>query len=130
MICSFVLRPRKVAQAGLLGLIIAFSIAAHAQDDVAPKAIPVLTGYTSYFTRVTAGQYQDAPAVTPLLLVPVGDRWLLEARGSYSDTFSKNAAGDYVGRNSYGLGYAQVDYITRYVTFTAGGVITQIGRAS
>src|SRR5215813_13434163 len=124
MICSFVLRPRKVAQAGLLGLIIAFSIAVRAQDDVAPKAIPILTGYTSYFTRVTGGQYQDTPAVTPLLLVPVGDKWLLEARGSYSDTFSKNAAGDYVGRNSYGLGYAQADYITKYVTFTAGRFIT------
>jgi hypothetical protein len=131
MSCSVVLRPRKVAQAGLLGLIFIFAIVAQAQDDPgaeagveAPKAIPILTGYTSYFTRVTAGQYQDAPAVTPLLLVPIGDKWLLEGRGSYSDTFSKNTAGDYIGRNSYGLGYAQVDYITKYVTFTAGRFIT------
>src|SRR5438270_1636818 len=123
MICSFVLWPRKVAQAGLLGLIIVLAITVHAQEE-APKAITILTGYTSYFTRVTAGQYQDVPAVTPLLLVPVGDKWLLEARGSYSDTFSKNAAGDYIGRNVYGLGYAQVDYITKYVTFTAGRFIT------
>jgi hypothetical protein len=123
MICSFLFRPRKVAQAGLLGLIFAISIGLQAQDD-GPKPVPILSGYGAYFTKVTAGQYQDAPSFAPLLLVPVGDRWLLEARGSYSDTFSKNKAGDYIGRNSYGLGYAQVDYITQYATFTAGRFIT------
>jgi hypothetical protein len=123
MMCSFMLGPRKVAQAGLLGLIVVISIALQAQED-APKPVPILTGYGSYFTRVTAGQYQDAPSITPLLLVPFGDRWLLEARGSYSDTFSKNSAGDYIGHNSYGLAYAQADYITRYATFTAGRFIT------
>ncbi|HZS27147.1 MAG TPA: hypothetical protein VFB76_07940 [Candidatus Angelobacter sp.] len=125
--------PRKVAQAGLLGLVLLISAAVLAQDanqvqdqdlDINLKPIPVLTGYTSYFTRVTAGQYQDTPGVTPLLLVPVGDRWLLEGRGSYSDSFSKDSTGNYTGRNSYGLGYAQVDYITKYVTVTAGRFIT------
>src|SRR4051794_34202159 len=123
MMCSFVLWPRKVAQAGLLGLFIVFALAMQAQDE-GPKAIPILTGSTAYFTRVTAGQYQDAPSVSPLLLVPVGDKWLLEAKGSYSDTFTKNAVGDYTGHVSYGLGYAQADYITKYVTFSAGRFIT------
>jgi len=122
--CSFFRWPRKVARAGLLGLTLLASVAMQAQDDQSFKAVPVLTGYGSYFTRVTAGQYQDAPAITPLLLVPVGDRWLVEGRGNYSDTFTQNAAGDFVSRNSYGLTYAQVDYITRYVTFTAGRFIT------
>ena len=125
MICSFVLRPRKVAQAGLLGLIIAFSITGHAQDDVAPKAIPILTGYTGYFTRIQAGQIQNVPAVSPLLLVPVGDKWLLEAKGSYSETFSKDPDDDYYeNKAAYGFTYAQADYITKYVTFTAGRFIT------
>jgi hypothetical protein len=129
--CSFLLWPKKVAQAGLLGLTLLASVAVRAQDtsqgqplDINLKPIPILTGYTSYFTRVTGGQYSDALAVTPLLLIPVGDRWLLEGRGIYSDTFTKNAAGDFTGRNSYGLGYAQVDYITKYVTVTAGRFIT------
>jgi hypothetical protein len=121
--CSFMPRLRKIAQAALLGLFFLFSIGALAQDDGA-KPVPILTGYASYFTRVTGGQYQDAPSITPLLLVPIGDRWLIEARGSYSDTFSKDSAGDYTGRNAYGLGYAQADYITQYATFTAGRFIT------
>jgi hypothetical protein len=116
----------KAAKTGLLGFALLFSIALQAQQDLdSIKPIPVLTGYTSYFTRVTGGQYQDAPSVTPLLLLPVGDKWLLEARGSYSDTFTKDAQGNYNGTLSYGLAYAQVDYIAnRYVTLVAGRFIT------
>ena len=122
--CRFVLWPRKVAKASLLGLIVAGSMSLQAQED-GFKAVPVLTGSTQYFTRVTAGQYQDAPSVSPLLLLPLGDKWLLEAKGAYSDTFAKNAQGDYAGTISYGLGYAQIDYIANpYVTFTAGRFIT------
>ena len=133
--CSNRRWPRKVAQAGLLGLIFLLPAALLGQDssqnldtiqslDEGIKPIPILTGSTGYFTRVTAGQYQDAPSVSPLLLLPVGDRWLVEAKGSYSDTYSKNALGDYTGHISYGLTYAQIDYITKYATFTAGRFTT------
>jgi hypothetical protein len=95
----------------------------HAQDGDF-KAIPILTGSTSYSTRVTGGVYQDAISASPLLLVPAGDKWLIEAKGSLTDTFAKNSAGDYNGTTSYGLGYAQVDYIAnRYVTLSAGRFI-------
>jgi hypothetical protein len=124
MMCSFVWSPRKVVKVALLGFLLVFSIALQAQDD-GFKAVPILTGSTAYFTRVTAGQVQDAPSVNPLLLLPIGDKWLIEAKGSYSDTFTKNAQGDYNGAISYGLGYAQLDYIAnRYMTFTAGRFIT------
>src|SRR5258708_30216200 len=129
MMCSFVRWPRKVAQAGLLGLFILISLAVHAQDDEFKadsfKAVPILSGSTAYFTRVTAGQYQDAPTVSPLLLLPMGDKWLLEAKGSYSDTFSKNAQGDYNGTISYGMAYGHIHYISnRYMTFVAGRFTT------
>src|ERR1700759_5541653 len=123
--CRLARWPMKFAKTGLLGFVLLFSIALQAQQDLdSIKPVPVLTGYTSYFTRVTGGQYQDAPSVTPLLLLPVGDKWLLEARGSYSDTFAKNAQGDYNGTISYGLGYGQIDYIAnQYVTLVAGRFI-------
>jgi hypothetical protein len=116
----------KFGKAAFLSFIFVFSIAMQAQDGTdGIKPIPVLTGYTSYFTRVNGGVYQDAPGVTPLLLVPFGDKWLVEARGSYSDTFAKDAQGNFVGTNSYGLAYAQIDYIaSKYVTLTAGRFIT------
>jgi hypothetical protein len=133
MMCSFVFRPRKVAQAGLLGLILSFAFVAQAQDGAAAgasvsegfRAVPILTGSTGYFTKVLGGQIQDAPTVSPLLLVPVGDKWLLEGKGSYSETFSKDPDDNYyINKASYGLAYAQADYITKYVTLTAGRFIT------
>lgn len=91
------------------------------------KPVPVLTGSTAYFTRVTAGQVQDAPSFSPLLLLPIGDKLLIESKGGLSDTFAKNAQGDYAGTVSYGLVYAQADYITRYVTVTGGRFTTPFG---
>src|SRR5690242_7775816 len=89
-------------------------------DEPGLKPVPVLTGSTAYFTRVTGGQVQDAPSLSPLLLLPLGDRWLIQGKGSLSDNFAKNAQGDYTGVVSYGLSYAEADYITRYVTVSAG----------
>lgn len=98
------------------------------QDDVIKddgiKAVPIVTGSTAYFTNVNGGRFQDAPAVSPLVLLPFGERWLVEAKGGLSDTFAKNAQGNYAGKVSYGLVYAQTDYITKYVTVTAGRFTT------
>lgn len=135
--CKVVFRPGKTAHACLLGLLFLFSIGMQGQNnedgtkpisfDDGIKPIPILTGYTAYFTRVTAGQFQDAPSVSPLLLFPLGDRWLIEGKGSYSDTYTTNAQGDYVGKASYGLSYLQTDFITKYVTVTAGRFVAPFG---
>src|SRR5260370_27239540 len=133
-----VLWPRKATCAGLLGFFLLFSIAMQGQDGIKPvstegqedwiKPIPILTGSTGYFTRVTGGQFQDSPSVSPLLLVPVGDKWLIEVKGNTSDTFAKNSHSDYEGTLSYGLIYGQVDYIAnRYVTLAAGRFTTPFG---
>ncbi len=132
-------RPRKAACACLLGAMLLVSVAALGQDDGPKpvyaeaqdldfKAVPILTGSTGYFTRVNGGQFQDSPSVAPLLLLPVGDKWLIEAKGLYSDTYAKGDEGYYEGNSSYGLGYAQVDYLlNRYVTVSGGRFITPFG---
>jgi len=118
---------KRVAHACLLLFLGLSSIGAHGQDEEI-KPVPILVGYPAYFTRVTGGQVQDAPSFSPLLLVPLGDKWLIEAKGNLSDTYAKNAKGDYIGTVSYGLGYAQIDYIAnRFVTVAAGRFITPFG---
>src|SRR5262249_4995273 len=92
------------------------------------KPIPILTGSTGYFTRVTAGEFQHNPSVNPLLLAPIGDRWLLEAKGNYSISYAKGDEGYYESSSSYGLIYGQLDYIAnRYVTVAAGRFTTPFG---
>jgi hypothetical protein len=142
---KFVLWAKKATHLGLLGLLLTVPVIMQGQDDgtkpppdavpppldVGFKAVPILTGYTSYFTRVTGGLYQDSPTFIPLLLVPMGDKWLVESRGSYSLTYTEQNNGSYVSSNSYGLAYAQVDYIAnRYVTVVAGRFITPFGMFS
>jgi hypothetical protein len=118
---------KRVTFGWLFIFFVLFSGAACGQDE-GVKPVPVLINYAGYFTRVTGGQVQDAPSFSPLLLVPFGDKWLIEAKGSYSDTFARNSKGDYEGTMSYGLAYTQVDYIAnRYVTVAAGRFITPFG---
>src|SRR5690349_14898788 len=121
--------PGKFTHACLLALLVLCSIAAQCQSDVdSIKPVPILTGSTAYFTRVNAGQFQDVPSVNPLLLAPLGDKWLLEAKGNYSETFAKGDEGYYESAASYGLIYAQLDYIAnRYVTVAAGRFTTPFG---
>ncbi len=122
------LAPPKLLRVCVFSITLLLSLAAFGQDDEGVRPIPILTGSTAYFTRVNGGQFQDAPSVTPLLLAPIGDKWLIEAKGNYSDTFAKGGEGYYEGSSSYGLAYAQLDYIAnRFVTVTAGRFITPFG---
>src|SRR5215467_14629708 len=112
---------KKSAPSGVFACFFLISVALCAQDE-GIKAVPILTGSTAYFTRVTAGQYQDAPSISPLLLLPLGDKWLIEAKGSYSETFTKDPDDTYFeNKASYGMPYGQIDYVAnRYMTLVAG----------
>ncbi|HKT49134.1 MAG TPA: hypothetical protein VJV96_02495 [Candidatus Angelobacter sp.] len=124
---KFVLHSGKLTSVYCLLLFLTLCGGIQAQDDSSyteVKPVPVLTGSTAYFTRVNGGQVQDAPTVSPLLLLPIGDHLLIESKAGLSDTFVKNAQGDYAGTVSYGLSYAQADYITKYATFTGGRFVT------
>lgn len=129
---KLILRTKRAAHAGLVGFALLFPFAVQAQDQNPDqsqiKPVPILTGSTAYFTRVNAGVFQDSPSVSPLLLAPIGDNWLVEAKGSYSLTYARARNGYYEGTSSYGLGYAQLDYIAnRFVTVSAGRFITPFG---
>jgi hypothetical protein len=121
---------REMTRAGFLGVVLLFAALAYGQDDAdTVKPVPILTGSTAYFTRAGGGEIQSAPSASPLLLLPLGDNWLIEAKGSYSDAFAKGEDDDYYQSNSsYGLSYAQIDYIAnRYATVVAGRFIAPFG---
>src|SRR5215472_7682489 len=70
-------------------------VAAQSQDpatsqgqDETIRPVPVLTGATFYTTKVTGGVMQNSPWLIPVLLVPVGDKWLVEARADYYPTWT------------------------------------------
>jgi hypothetical protein len=105
-----------------------FSAVLNAQTpDPAPETerpVPILTGNAGFFTNVNGGQTELVPSITPVLLVPLGDRWLVESRAEFTGQFERpDAGGPYGGKVEQEIDYLQLDYIAnRYLTVTAGAL--------
>jgi hypothetical protein len=98
----------------------------HAQTVSSDKPLAILTGSAGYFTFVTAGQTQLDAQINPVLLLPLGDHWLVESRAEFEGAFQRPPdGGPYGGPVSKNLDYAQLDYIANpYLTVTVGRFLT------
>jgi hypothetical protein len=102
---------------------------AAAQSTDVEKPVPILTGTAGYFNFVTAGQNQVDAQINPVLLVPLGDRWLVEARAEFEGAFERpDGGGPYGGEVSKNLDYLQADFIANpHLTVTMGRFLTPFG---
>src|SRR3989442_742348 len=100
-----------------------------AQSPGSDNPVPILTGNTGYFTNIENGKVALVPEINPVLLIPLGDYWLVEGRGAFEGDFErKNGNGPYGGPVAKELNYLQLDYIANpYVTITAGRFLTPFG---
>lgn len=112
-------------------LCLLFSLAGRsaAQTKNDDRPIPILTGNAGAFSFVTGGQNLIDTQVNPVLLLPLGDRWLVESRVAFEGMFQRPpGGGPYQGPVTKHIDYAQVDYIASpYVTITAGRFLTPFG---
>jgi hypothetical protein len=125
-------RRRSLALlAGVLLLVSLSSIHATAQtpEQDNEKPVPILTGNAGAFSFVTGGHNLIDTQINPILLVPFGDHWLVEARAAFEGQFQRRPDdGPYAGPVTKQVDYAQVDYIASpYVTVTAGRFLTPFG---
>ena len=102
---------------------------ATAQSPSLEKPVPILTGTAGTFSFVTAGQQQLDAQINPVLLLPLGDRWLVEGRAEFQGAFQRPPnGGPYGGPVSKNLDYLQADYIAnKYITVTMGRFLTPFG---
>ncbi|MGZ4733781.1 MAG: hypothetical protein ACXVZH_16735 [Terriglobales bacterium] len=93
------------------------------------RPVPILTGNAGFFTNVNGGETALVPSVTPVLLLPLGDRWLVESRAEFKGEFERDGGtGPYGGKVEQEIDYLQLDYIAnRYLTVTAGRFLTPFG---
>lgn len=124
--------------AALLALAL-FRPSLHAQSlnapDQAPeqldndKPVPLFTGSAGFITSFQGGDPHLGPIFTGVILVPLGDRWLFESRGTFeSDMVQLPGRSGFHGQVEKELEYAQVDFIANpYLTITAGRFLTPFG---
>lgn len=100
-----------------------------AQVPSSPTPIPILTGNAGFFTNIQSGTAEIVPEINPVVLLPLGDHWLVESRGEFVGEFQpKYPNGPYGGTVDKELNYLQADYIANpYVTVTVGRFLTPFG---
>jgi hypothetical protein len=130
---------RKAGQGGIRATVLALIAAlcflslmpgyAAAQSSDSDKPVPILSGSAGYFNFVTAGQNQIDAQINPVLLLPLGDRWLVEGRMEFEGAFQRPpGGGSYGGEVSKNLDYLEADYIANpHVTVTLGRFLTPFG---
>jgi hypothetical protein len=114
---------------GLLLLAALLSTPIFAQTANVDSPVPILSGSIGYFNFVTGGQNQVDGQINPVLLVPLGDRWLLESRAEFEGAFQRPPdGGPYGGMVSKNLDYAEADFIANpYLTVSMGRFLTPFG---
>lgn len=99
-------------------------------DNADVKPVPLLTGSTGFISDFTGGQPDLHPIVTPLVLVPIGQRWLFETRATFENELVEvpGRPGFHGGPVEKEVEYAQLDFIANsYMTVTVGRFLTPFG---
>jgi len=93
----------------------------------AQSEVPILSGGMGILRETDGGATFFQPIITPVLAVPIGDRWLIETRADLRGFYSREdgTSGPYEGQFFSTLEYAQVDYnATSWLTITGGRFLT------
>ncbi len=93
------------------------------------KPVPVVSGFGAFIPTWEGGAATLVTIITPVVLVPLGEHWQVESRGSFEGDFTRPPeGGPFGGPVSQTVDYLQLDYIAnKYVTLTAGRFLTPFG---
>jgi hypothetical protein len=99
------------------------------QEDGNPKPVPIIIGGAGFITTFDGGQPHLGPLIAPVVLVPLGDRWLIESRATFeSDLSQPPGSSSFHGKVLKEVDYLQLDFIANpYLTVTVGRFLTPFG---
>ena len=115
-----------------ISLVLAAGLPSQAQKQADIKPEPVATGYTSFVSTFETGKQKVVPQINPILVVPLGDRWLIEAEFEFEGEFEREKAAGmwnpWERMMEREIEYLQVDFLAhRYLTLVAGRFLTPFG---
>jgi hypothetical protein len=114
----------------LLATLFIVPVCAQSQSDEEVKPVPLLTGSGGFITTFDGGEPHLHPIVTPLVLVPIGQRWLFETRATFETDMVQlpGRSGFHGGAVQKEVEYVQLDFVANpYVTVTVGRFLTPFG---
>ncbi len=113
----------------ILTLICSQSLRAQDSEADSLKPVPILSAGTAFVTNFEGGNPHLDPLIAPVVLIPIGDRWLIESRATFEADFSQPPeSSDFSGKVEKEVGYAQLDFIAnRFLTISAGRYLTPFG---
>jgi hypothetical protein len=102
---------------------------AQTKEDEEVTPVPLLTGSTGFITTFDGGEPHLHPILTPVVLVPIGHRWLFETRATFeTDMVQLPGRSGFHGAVQKEVEYVQVDFIANpYLTVTVGRFLTPFG---
>ncbi len=112
----------KTILGGLLVACLSVVPAANSQSNT-----PILSGAFEFAASSNFGAPTFQPVIHPVLVVPIGDHWLIESRAELQGfIFRENGTtGSYQGQFFASLAYAQLDYVANsHLTISVGRFIT------
>lgn len=118
-----------IALAVVLTTSTAIQLSAETQPDEEVTPVPLLTGSAGFITTFDGGEPHLHPIVTPLVLVPIGRRWVFETRATFeTDLVQLPGSSGFHGTVAKEVEYVQLDFIANpYMTVTVGRFLTPFG---
>ncbi len=112
-------------------LLLCFAVTVVGAQDVAeePRPAPVFSGSIGEVPIVEGGQTTLVSIFSPVVLVPLGEKWLIESRAAFEGDFTNQPRDSHFGgKVNKEVEYLQLDYIAnKYVTVTAGRFLNPFG---
>jgi hypothetical protein len=110
-------------------LLFASNLRAQSIAPDSPRPVPILSAGAGFITTFDRGDAHLGPLIAPVLLVPIGDRWLIESRATFESDLSRPPGSDaFRGKVRKEVDYLQLDFLANpYVTITVGRFLTPFG---
>jgi len=131
--CSCACFRNKWRYASFLLLLLGFTphfggLLAQTTEDAAHD-VPLISGATAFQTSTNGGNTSYTPAVTPVLVAPLGSHLLFESRASLIEFFTPTGPNHTYDHSHFiGLSYAQADlFLNPHVTLVGGYFLIPFG---